>query len=851
LHRRSLSDEQVNYRMEHNTGSDRKLELLARYFIRHRRVGVVLQLVIAALCIWALFTLKLRDDPNAWPPRNDPFVQLNEQIMGAFGGGNSVSIEVLATSGSIFNKSHLNTIKDITDDLHLVPGVIPYAVRSLSSLSSESYAFLNKGRPDETMSVTPIMPDAPQSEEDAARIKAAVKANPMLDGVLASKDGKAALILADFRTEVPAHALVQVTTTDPVDIYHAVNRILSKHQTPGLILRAAGTPIIVGWVNSTGLRYIFGAFAFFVLIIGVVLWYGFRTYSAVVLPLRVSFLGVLMGFGLYRVFFGPTIYSASALLAPFIIVAAGACHSVQFLTRFFYEEYPRLKNTDDAIVSTFVSRLRPMLVSLLCDVVPFLVMAAIPFDNVRMLGIVTSLGLLSLTVDEFLLMIPALSYVTLAELDQVGGRVHKDSSGQERLDHSLASMVRGILNAPRVGIAVVLACVALTAASLVLDMRAPIGQDNTYAIHNYLTRSWNRSSIFQMERGIVERFGGVYPMTVLVSAKPGAGKVLETPAVLKAVDELAGFLRKQPGIGNVADVAYPVKLSNSFMHGDEQQFFKIPDTPGELGLEVLDIADHAPGAYLWLFTNDLTQTVVISYSAGTDPILVKRLIRATQQKASELFQGLPVTVGVAGGSVGIAQAFNDNIGYWLLVGALLGFIGTALLAMPFIGSVRLSLILTVPLIMGTVISLAVMYLLGIELNSNAIAALAIASGVGIDSEVYLLFRVREEYAKLGDFRESLVQGYVKIRRALVVSNGALILGCWALTPVPLYIGYVGFGMGMVLFWCFLMSAVLSPLLWSWFGEEVVTGGVRKKSIERSDAMIESEYKNKRAEGTRS
>jgi hypothetical protein len=30
-------------------------------------------------------------------------------------------------------------------------------------------------------------------------------------------------------------------------------------------------------------------------------------------------------------------------------------------------------------------------------------------------------------------------------------------------------------------------------------------------------------------------------------------------------------------------------------------------------------------------------------------------------------------------------------------------------------------------------------------------------------------------------------------------------------------------MGMVLFWCFLMSAVLSPLLWAWFGEEVLTG----------------------------
>ncbi len=816
--------------MEQYTGSDRMLERLARFFIRHRRVGVALQIAIASLCIWAMLGLRLRDDPNAWPPHSDPFVHLNEQIMATFGGGNSVSIEVLAKDGTIFNKSHLNTIKAITDDLFLVPGVIPYAIRSVSTLSSESYAYLNKDTPSETMSVTPIMPEALQSDKEAAAVEAGVNANPMINGVLVSKDGKAALILADFRTETPAHALVKVDTTDPVDIYRAVNAILNKYRTPSLELRAAGTPIIVGWVNSTGLRYIFGAFGFFVIIIGVVLWYGFRSYSAVVLPLRVSFLGVLMGFGLYRVLFGATIFSASALLAPFIIVAAGACHSVQFLTRFFYEEYPRLKNIDDAIVSTFVSRLRPMLVSLLCDVVPFVVMAAIPFDNVRMLGIVTSLGLLSLTVDEFLLMIPALSFVKLDELEEVGGRVSRDSGKAQLLDSSLARLVRRILDAPRVGIAVVLSSVVITGIALELDTRAPIGQNNTYAIHNYLTRSWLRSPIFQMERGIVERFGGVYPMTVLVAAKPGAGKVLETPAVLRAIDELARFLREQPGVGSVADVALPIKLSNSFIHGADEKDVKIPDTRSELGLEVLDLADHAPGAYLWLFTNDLTQTVVVAYAASTEPALVKRLMSVTQRKATQLFEGLPVTVGVAGGSVGIAQAFNDNIGYWLLVGALLGFLGTAVLAIPFIGSIRLSLILTVPLIMGTIISLAFMYLLGIEINSNAIAALAIASGVGIDSEVYLLFRVREEYARLGNFRESLVQGYVKIRRALVVSNGALILGCWALIPVPLYIGYVGFGMGLVLFWCFLMSAVLSPLLWAWFGEEVVTGTEFKRGI---------------------
>jgi len=803
-------------------GADRILAQIARFFIRRRRWGIAFQIVIALACVWAVSGMRMRDDPNAWPPRSDPYVRLNNKIMALFGGGNSVSIELSTTSGTVYTIQNLKTIADITNDLRLVQGIIPYAVRSIASLSSERYEILDKGTANETMFIGPVMADAPTSVAEAKKVEEGVKQNPLLDGVLVSKDGTAALILADFRTENPPGA--ELPLTDEVSIYRAIQGLIAKYQRPGITIRAAGTPIIIGWVNSTGLWYIFIAFGFFVAVIAIVLWYGFRSYSGVVLPLRVSFLGVLMGLGIYRVLCGPTIYSASALLAPFIIVAAGACHSVQFLTRFFHEEYPRLGNAEDAIISTFVSRLRPMLVSLLCDVIPFAVMSLIPFDNVRMLGLVTMFGLLSLTVDEFVMMIPALSMVTLTELEGISTHFRETARKDTKLDVALAGFVRRLIGDRRLGAYILAGAVAVTAVAVWIDVTTPIGQDNTYAIHNYLTRSWNRSSVYGMEREIIKRFGGVYPLTVVVEPKHPGDKALENSAVVEAVGELAEFVRKQPNVGYVADLALPVKLGNQFIHSDDPKFFSVPQSPRFLGSMLLDIADRSPGGYLWLFTNNLRSTVLTAYVSSTRAEVVQQLISSTARKASELFKGLPVNVGVAGGAVGIAQAFNRNIRYYLIVATALGFIGTLLLAIPFIGSVRLAAVLMAPLIMGTLISLAIMALIGIEINSNAIAALAIASGVGIDSEVYLLFRTREEYARLRKFDEALAQGYVKIRRALMVSNGALILGCVVLTPVPLYIGYVGFGMGLVLALCFVMSAVLSPILWARFGEKVVMRG---------------------------
>lgn len=805
------------------SGLDLRLARMARFFIRRKLAGLLLQIIIAGSCIWAISGMRLRDDPNAWPPHSDPFVQLNDRISSSFSGGNSVSIEMSVDHGTVYTVQNLTTLKSITDDLFLLNGVIPYTIRSLATLDSEKYAFLNKGTPDATMLITPIMPQTPTTAAEVNDIQASTQDNPLLNGVLVSKDGTAALIMADFRSKQPIGARVQMATTEPVEIYQRINDLLAKYERPGIELRAAGTPILIGWVNSAGLKYVGIGFAVFLLTIGLILWYGFRTISGVFLPLRVALLGSLMGFGLYRLFFGPTLYSAAALLAPFIVVAAGACHSVQFLSRFFFEEYPRLQNVDDAIVSTFVSRLRPMLVSLLCDVIPFAVMAMIPFENVRALGLVTCLGLLSLTVDEFLMMIPALSSVTSKELQASSRRAGKSARTPGRLDALLARVVGRLISDRAMGVKVVLVCAAVTALFGWAVVSAPVGQDNTYAVHNYLTHSWMRSDIYRMEREITNRFGGVYPMTILIEAKPGATKVLERPDVEQAIDSLAIFLRAQRGIGNVADVAMPLKLRNEFIHADDPAYFRVPDEMG-LGEGLAGMENTEPGLFDGLFSYDYNSTVVTAYVASTDPANVSRLIDAAKVHSSELFAGLPVTVSVAGGAVGIAEAFNNNIRYWLIVGAVLGVIGTTLLAIPSIGSVALAALLILPLVLGSIIALGLMVLAGIELNSNAVAALAIASGVGIDSEVYLLYRVREEYKRLGDFKEALVQGYVKIRRALIVSNGALIFGCMILSPVPLYIGYVGFGMGLVLALCFVMSAVLSPILWSWFGRKVVSAG---------------------------
>jgi hypothetical protein len=134
--------------------------------------------------------------------------------------------------------------------------------------------------------------------------------------------------------------------------------------------------------------------------------------------------------------------------------------------------------------------------------------------------------------------------------------------------------------------------------------------------------------------------------------------------------------------------------------------------------------------------------------------------------------------------------------------------------MVFFRSLLAPFFLLIPLILAVVIWLPLMKLLGIEINSNIACGASVAMGVGIDAGVYLVYRFREEFSKSKDFIEALGCTFSTTGKALIFSFLSLILGLWALSPIPLYVGYVGFGLGLVLLLCFLFTFLSPVLVWN-------------------------------------
>ena len=334
--------------------------------------------------------------------------------------------------GDIFNPATLAKVKRMTREVLLTWGVIPYNVLSVAALQVR---YLKAT--DDFLDNTPLMDEVPTTPEAMARFRYGVTNNALVHGVLVSPDFKSTIIIADFRTGSGFRA--DLPTTDPVAIYQRIKAITATERDATHVIQAAGAPITIGWVNSDGLPYIALAFVLFMAGITAVLWFAFRSFRGAFIAISLGLIASVWAFGFKFLVYGYVLRSASALIAPFIVLAAAACHHTQFLKRFFDEEYPATGDARLAIVNTFTPLLFPMTAALATDVAAFVIMAFVPFENVSELGATTAFGLGAIIFNVFFLQIPMLAFLhgTPAEVEAVKHRT------QEKRKSTLVPFLRG------------------------------------------------------------------------------------------------------------------------------------------------------------------------------------------------------------------------------------------------------------------------------------------------------------------------------------------------------------------------------------------------------------------------
>src|SRR5262249_8165884 len=156
--------------------------------------------------------------------------------------------------------------------------------------------------------------------------------------------------------------------------------------------------------------------------------------------------------------------------------------------------------------------------------------------------------------------------------------------------------------------------------------------------------------------------------------------------------DLEAFMEKDHNIGGVISIADHVKRMHQAMNAGDVASYKIPDSQRLIGQYLLLYGMAAGPDGLSAFVDANYQRAVIRGLSKTDTAVFSRnFIDQIQQFVAERFRGLPVTLGIAGGTIGVQTAMNDIVVHEKIVnivqvGAII-FALSALVMRSFVGGV--------------------------------------------------------------------------------------------------------------------------------------------------------------------
>jgi predicted RND superfamily exporter protein len=598
---------------------------------------------------------------------------------------------------------------------------------------------------DGTMTVEPLMGSTPPTAAIAARVRDRVEADPLFRDSLVSPDRRAAVIVADFDDRIR-----------DVDLAAFVEQVIAPERDDTVTIALAGAPILrKELARYTAMMAVL--FPLAVLIIGLVHYEAFRTVQAMLLPLVTALLSVVWALGIMGLIGLPM--DTWSVMTPVLILAIAAGHAVQILKR-YYEEFARCGDSQEAVVRSLVAVGPVMLTAGLIAAAGFGSLTTFGITSVRAFGALLAGGIVSALVIEMTFTPACRSLLPAPKRREVARE-----GGARAVDRLLDRLAESAISRPRAVLGVTVAVAALAGLGM-LRLRV----DNSF-------RLWFAPSTqVRIDDALMnEVLPGTATLRILVEGT--RDNALLEPGVLRAMVDLQTVLQRTPEIGGVTSIADHVRRMHQAMHDGDPAFYAVPDDARVIGEYLFLYGASAGPDGLSAFIDPANRNAVIRALSKTDSASFSReLLQRLQDYVGHRFAGLPVRVGIAGGTLGVQTAMNDMVVHEKIVNTIQVGVIIFVLCSLVLWSAAGGLFVLVPLGLAVVVILGAMGWTGVWLDMSTAAITAMGVSIGADFAIYLLFRVREEVATGRDLDGALRQGLRTSGTAALYVSSAVVAG---------------------------------------------------------------------------
>ncbi len=587
------------------------------------------------------------------------------------------------------------------------------------------------------------------------------------EDVLAGLGPQRSLILAP-NGDLIVYADLNVISGEFDGILTGIDAMLPGLSQSGVSIAYSGQPAFIAQ-NDRFSKRIAIFFPIIMILVLLLHWEALRSVQAVVVPIFTGLIATALGLGVYGWLRMPL--DTYAVLAPILILAVGAGHSVQLLKRYMEEIRERAEpgtratkqQNGEAIIET-VASVGPVLTLAVSGAAACLfALLLLDVAALARFGVLAGAGICAALVLE-LTLVPAIRVLLPRPIVRAGyGELTPFWQSTLRRIASVA------VTGPRVAIGI-----GLIAFAGVLGVGVMLVKPS----HSISVYTAPDVPVQKTVNELVAAGVGPYVFDVMIDM--GAADAAFAPDKLDVVREVEARLRADPAVTGTLSAALTIDFLQCRFVGASDCSSSHAGSADEAG-QIWTIL-FGGGREVGLVDDTRRFLRVRAFVKSDETHVAERLIGIA--KATGDAHGLPVTTG---GSAIAAKALADGIVRVSVEKAFLLIGIVALIGGLAFRSLHMALAFALPSIVTVLANFSYLGWSGTSLNVATAAVATIAVGVGLDYLVYVAFRIRDGIRKGLPLNEAIAYGHASAGGAAVCVATAVAAGYVVLIFSPGYL----------------------------------------------------------------
>jgi predicted RND superfamily exporter protein len=758
--------------------------LIERMLFNHRLLVVIACTLLTILLGWQATKLSINASFEKTIPTNHPYIANYLQYQNELTGlGNAVRIAVDNPKGSIYDAAYLETLRKLSEEVFLVPGVARNQMKSLWTPTTRWVGVTEDG-----LEGGPVIPDGYDGgAASLAQLQANIARSGEIGQLVAFNGSSSVIYVPLLAKDSDGKAL------DYGQFAQKLEALRVKYEQQGVTIHITGFAKLVGDLID-GVRAVLLFFAIAVAIATAMVYWYTRCTRSTALVVLASLVAVVWQLGVLPLLgYALDPYS---ILVPFLVFAIGMSHGAQKMNGIM-QDVGRGMHKLVAARFTFRRLFLAGLTALLADAVGFAVLSTIDIAVIRELAIAASLGVAMLIFTNLILLPIMLSYtgVSAAAAARSLQAEAADAAGQQRA--ALWALLDRFTGR-RWATGAIAAAVLLAAGAYALSTQLKIGDLDPGAPELRADSRYNRDVA-----ALSAAYGASSDvLAIMVKTPDGACSQYDT---LNKIDALEWQLRQIDGVETTNSLSLLNRRVLAGLNEGNPKWYEF--LPNQDMLNTV-----TAGAPRGLYNDSCNLLTVYVYLRDHKADTLAR-VTAHVEAFAAANNTKDTQFLLAAGSAGIEAATNIVVREAWRSMLLMVYGAVILLCFVTFRSWRAVVVAVLPLMLTSVMAEALMVVFGMGVKVATLPVIALGVGIGVDYALYILSITLAQLRSGATLSAAYYRALLFTGKVVMLTGVTLAIGVitWVASPIK-FQADMGLLLAFMFIWNMLGALILVPAL---------------------------------------